>query len=270
MKIADQMKWRKVWQVIPFKRRTDQRQIFLFLMEHFVRLFGERIMLNEPCRVYNDPTAPNPQISYSSGTEIRLTVADLSNWSETIFELSHEMCHYALRQGRSCNVPALSWFEEIVCEAMSLYCLAYAADHWRRCPLYKVNAGYAPMLRYWLKKDCNVPSNDYFSTCRSIRQLQNYESSGCPTSRRETHGVERNLVFQAMYCHPDEIPCVIRYADYRFWAAPIAIDFNRWLQDRPCPFLQTLKRVQPVLDVPVNGFFPGQRAVGAFMTPYRR
>ena len=110
--------------------------ILAFLLTEFARLFGPDVMFNEDCIVYNDPSSECPMlIINTTHVRIRLSQPNYSYWCQTIYQLSHEMCHYAFRQRKINKEFTLSWFEEIVCEAVSLYFLKYASERWSNCQL---------------------------------------------------------------------------------------------------------------------------------------
>ena len=100
---------------------TNNTELVLsFLLEEFSRVFGCEIMTNENCIVYNDPCSKYPMlITNIAPVHIRLSQNDLNAISQTIYQLSHELCHYAIRQRKANKSFTLSWFEEIVCEAAS-------------------------------------------------------------------------------------------------------------------------------------------------------
>ena len=105
-----------------------------FLLIEYVRIFGEDTLYAEKCLIYNDPEAECPMLIINAiPIQIRLAQSSLNYWAQTIFQLSHELCHYCIRQRKDNKNYTLSWFEEIVCEAISLYFLKWAADNWNKC-----------------------------------------------------------------------------------------------------------------------------------------
>lgn len=276
MKSTTPEEWGKVWTIQPYKRSKDQLHLFDFLMAHFIRLFGKEIMLRSPCTVTNEPQKDNAYFYAGAQPRISLKVARLWDWSDTVFQLSHEMCHYAMSQARGGTRCCLSWFEEIVCEAIALYSLAYAAGHWRKCSLAKARDGEPAFFRETLEKCFRAPWNDRFSNCRTPAQLEDYESRRLSESDRSSHRIERNLVYQAMVAYPGDISRVTRYDRYRSSCHPIVIDFDRWLRDEPSPLLLTLKLIQPFQPSDLPGpnrppFHPGLVApvLNRPFVPYR-
>ena len=113
-----------VWKVQKCDGAEYLMALLQFLLAEYSRVFGTDIMTAEECIVYNDPESECPRIIFNTvPIRIRLHQKSLSFWAQTIFQLSHEMCHYAMYQAKEDKEQTLSWFEEIVCEAMSLYAL---------------------------------------------------------------------------------------------------------------------------------------------------
>ena len=76
-------------------------EIMRFLIPEYVRIFGRDKMYGESCIVYNDTEAECPMlITNLAPVRIRLAQESLSYWTQTIFQLSHEMCHYVIRQNK--------------------------------------------------------------------------------------------------------------------------------------------------------------------------
>ena len=114
------------WTIQKAERSDQATSILLFLLEEFSRLVGADIMFREDCVVYNDPHADCPMLIINTlPVHIRLVQCNYLYWTQTIYQLSHERCHFAFRQCKENKKFTLRWFEEIVCEAMSLYALDY-------------------------------------------------------------------------------------------------------------------------------------------------
>jgi hypothetical protein len=98
------------------------RPLFDFILKFFIEIFGEEIMFSEPCVVYNDPSEDVPMmiINYDP-IKIRTNAKSLNHWAQYIYYLSHELTHYAIRQQKKDKTTIVKWFEETVCEALSMY-----------------------------------------------------------------------------------------------------------------------------------------------------
>ena len=203
-------------------------------------------MLNEDCIVYNDLNAECPRFNHSQPLTIRLHQSSLTYWSQTIFQLSHEMCHYAMHQTKPNRNITLSWFEEIVCEAASLYALEYASKEWLKCLLSKNSPAFFQSHKSYLDGELLKDYTDVFKRCNTVEKLKAYELLRLPETQRQTHRLERNTIYKAISTNPVELKCILDYTKY-IESNGVTIDFDKWLQDAPCHFLEELKAIQPVV-----------------------
>ena len=223
--------------------------ILVFLLEEFSRVFGSDVMTNEDCIVYNDARSECPMlITNIRPIHIRLSQETLSALSQTIYQLSHEMCHYAIRQRKSTKDFTLSWFEEIVCEAVSLYILQYSSEQWEKCLLSQTQPYWAHAHKTYLENQLNRESTNEFQECDTVEKLMVYEKQELPESKRETHRAERNAIYSAILANPSELKCVLNYTKY-IESNGVTINFDKWIQEDPCDLLQELKKIQPVKGV---------------------
>ena len=237
----------RIWSIQHADHSQDACCILAFLLVEFARLFGCDIMFNENCLVYNDPKADCPMLITSDNLHLRLRLAQpsFSYWAQTVFQLSHEMCHYAFRQRKINKEFTLCWFEEIVCEAVSLFSLEYATNNWRHCRLATCSPGYSESLNAYLENERTKPYTDEFKQCNTIEKLAAYEQQRIAEERRETHLLERNAIYDQLSNNPLELKFVVNYTQY-VGVNGVVIDFDRWIQDNPCKLLQRLKAIQPV------------------------
>lgn len=237
-----------VW-TVQCSEGTDYLQaIATFLLSEFSRLFGLEIVCAEKCVIYNDASADTPMlVTNSSPISIRLAQPSLNYWSQTVFQLSHELCHYVIRQKKQDKSVTLGWFEEIVCEAFSLYALEYASKRWELCALCESNPSYAASLTAYLKDELRKSGTDVFASCTTLKMLTEYERT--QIYHRETHRNERNLVYREMRENPKEIQCICRYQEY-LCENKLTIDFLKWIEQTPFHILSVLYTIQPVKEQP--------------------
>ncbi|MBQ8624220.1 MAG: hypothetical protein IJ424_07625 [Oscillospiraceae bacterium] len=230
------------------KSKNDYTFLLLeFLLEEYCRIFGFDIMHNEYCVVFNDPKPKCPMIiTNTKPIVIRLSQDDLSFWSQTIFQLSHELCHYAMRQRKIDKDFTLSWFEEIVCEAVSLYALEYASKNWHKCQLSANRPTFFQNHKSYLDGELLKDYTDVFKQCNTVEKLRAYELQELPESQRETHRLERNIIYRAISTNPVELKCILDYTKY-IEINGVTIDFDKWFQDNPCNLIKELKAIQPVV-----------------------
>lgn len=220
--------------------------ILAFLLEEFSRIFGNDIMAIEDCIIFNDPHSECPMlITNLSPIHIRLSQESLTAISQTIYQLSHEMCHYAIRQRKTNKDFTLSWFEEIVCEAVSLYALKYSSEQWEKCLLSQTQPYWAQAHKTYLENQLNRESTNEFQECDTVEKLMVYEKKALPESKRETHRAERNAIYRAISSNPMELKCVLNYSKY-VENNGVTIDFDEWIKEDSSNLLQELKKIQPV------------------------
>lgn len=219
--------------------------IFELLLPEYERIFGSGIMNREVCCIYNDSASSCPMLQYGNPLRIRTNLSSLGFWCQEIFQLSHEMCHYAIRQKKLSKKWVLSWFEEVLCEAMSLYVLYYVAVHWNQCTLHSINPTYATSIVDYLNDECRSPATDGLKECSTFEKLSEYERQKLSESHRESHVNERNIVFSAILQHPEEAKCFLDYENYVCPQDGLTLDFDKWYQDNPCAMVETLRSIQP-------------------------
>ena len=235
----------EVWSFQECPNVEYAQAIFNLLFPEYERIFGTDVMNHEVCCIYNDPESTGPMLQYGNPLRIRTHLSSLGFWCQEIFQLSHEMCHYAIRQKKQNKEFVLSWFEEVLCEAMSLYALYYAATNWNRCTLHSINPSYGTSIADYLNSQCQRPATDGLKECTTLEQLSEYEGQKLSESQRESHVNERNAVFLAILHHPEEARCFLDYENYICPQDGLTLDFEKWYQDNPCDMVKTLRPIQP-------------------------
>lgn len=194
------------WVVAPFEGSAYVKQLLDFLLPEFIRIFGKEIMKAEKCAVFNDPKASCPMLIIgTTPVMIRLAQYSTSYWAQTIYQLSHELCHYAIRQRKQDKEFTLKWLEETMCEAMSLYALEWAFKNWHKCPLSEENPSFSSSLFEYLKEvSSETPHND-LRNCVTLDDLRICnELAEC---RREGRICERNILYVCISKHSEECCC---------------------------------------------------------------
>ncbi len=230
-----------VWSIRQSEGSEYLVSILKFLLPEYIRIFGLNTMNSESCILYNDPQAKCPMlITNSNPIMIRLAQKRLSYWAQTIFQLSHELCHYAIRQSKFDKDFTLLWFEEIVCEAMSLYALHWSAEHWVDCELSKLSPKFSDSIREYLENNLKLMGTEGFKMCTSIAALKSYRAD----SDREAHRNERNQLYYEVVKNPLACRCFCNYTRY-VDINDITINFEEWEKDDTCPMIQFLHSLQP-------------------------
>lgn len=119
--------------------------LFSFVLGQFVEIFGDKLMKAELCVVFNEANAPYPMLITSQDPiRLRVNVVLLNYWAQFIYQLSHELTHYVIRQYKENRNSIIKWFEETLCEAMSLYILRQSSTKWSNCALSITKPGSVP------------------------------------------------------------------------------------------------------------------------------
>lgn len=218
--------------------------MFFFVLSQFEKLFGQEIMRAEKCFVYNDPAAGFPiTIFNSTPIKIRTSVETLAYKNQLVYHLSHELMHYAFRQKRANKDDYLSWFEEIVCEAMSLYILKCSGAYWKSCKLSRKDPFYGRYMISYLKEELGKQATGQFAKCTSIDKLAEYEEE--VERNRAAHVNERNALYSEFLKNPSQIKCLLNYAEYRTGPNRILIDFDQWYADTGVELIRFMSMMQP-------------------------
>ncbi|MEG2740468.1 hypothetical protein [Clostridium sp.] len=220
------------WYIEKFDNEQDTNALE-YITEHMIRkfisIFGRDIMLKEDCYIYLDKQASCPMLVLNHEVlKIRLTSEKTSYWSQIIYQLSHEMCHYAMRQG-SDDKETISWFEETMCEAMSLYFLDYFAKTWTSCKLSKNDKGYSKSIKSYLDNILGkYKEKSILEKCANFLQLENIEKT-C-TDSRDFRAEDRDKIYYLFKKHSKKIYMITDYKKYK--VNKIGIDFELWLKNK--------------------------------------
>lgn len=224
--------------------KRSAESIFHLVYKFFIEIFGEEIMTKEHCIIYNEIDAPYPMlITNYIPVRIRLDISGFNCWCQYIYQLSHEMTHYAIRQQKVDKDVTISWFEETICEAMSLYILYLSAQRWSECCLSNNNQQYSTSILNYLSNVYNDTSASVLKKCITYQDLKYIEENYSDT--RRSRGEERNYIYSLFKSSPQDIKTIIYYTQY-IQLNNIQIDFDAWLGESPnSNFVACIKTIQP-------------------------
>ena len=218
--------------------------IYKLLMFRFREVFGSETMEAEPLVICNCPEAQCSMLVTScTPVVIRLAQQSLSYWAQTIFQLSHEMCHFAIRQHKADKDFILKWFEEIVCEAASLYFLEYSAKNWMRCELYTINREFDVSIRGYLDDELRREYTDDFQKCDTLEKMRDYNKIA--EEDRCGHRDERNRIYRIISENPTDLGSIVDYDRY-VEENGVLIDFTRWIADCDSNIIRAFAELVPV------------------------
>lgn len=219
--------------------------LFEFLLQQFIEIFGEKALESEKCEVYNDPTADCPMlVTNDAPIRLRTSLKSLEYWAQYIYQVSHELTHYIIRQYKENKELYVKWFEETLCEAMSLYILKTSSLRWEECSLSNCNPQYGVSIMHYFKKAYNETDPSSLKKCRSFEDLKNIENT-CE-EHRASRSIERNLLVDTFCEHPENISAFVWYT--RYTCGDLLIDFKKWKEDDPNPLIPKLESIQPNLE----------------------
>lgn len=215
------------------------------LLTEFTRIFGEKAMTREFCLVYNDPNSECPSLlSGKDPLAIRLHQKSPVYWAQTVYQLSHELCHYAIYIHPERRKKLLGWFEELLCESMSLYALDYMAKNWKTCYLSKVNPGYKKSFISYLEDLLAPRSKNPLAKCKSEELMRDYAKKR--RYDRESRLRERNALYREILKNPLACRCFVDYVSY---IAPggATVDFAAWQEADPMnSLIPFMRKLQPI------------------------
>lgn len=219
--------------------------IFEHMLSKYISIFGEHLMLNEKCYIYTNEYADCPMLVLNQDDrKILLSVSSTTRWCQVIYQLSHELCHYALRQS-NIDIKCVSWFEETMCESMSLYILDYFYDTWKECKLSEYNVKYSRSIKEYLSYIIDSAKGPSILTkCFNLLSLSNIEKT-C-TLDRDARSKDVNKIYYLFKSTPNNIYMIANYKKYL--VNKIGIDFDSWLKDEGnTNFIKELSNLVPNL-----------------------
>lgn len=233
---------------------TVQDEIFPLLkliLPMFESIFGKDVMAKEHCEVSIDMNCSTaPRIEFKP-TRIILK-AEHGHFCQVIFQLAHELSHYAVRQNTDYQYIncAIAAFEEPSAEAMSMYILKLCAESCSNSELYKDYPDYAKNFKKYHDSIYNEVSgrnpSDYSEwtiICEGF--------SGDLTSdlQRPNVSAMRNTLYDAFAKFPAEIGLFIKYPLYiRSIPFEKLIDETAWKTAEPSKalFINSICSIQPM------------------------
>lgn len=241
--------------MITYNNWTVQNEIFSlfkFVLPMFESIFGQDIMAKEQCAVYIDNTCATAPVTAFNPTRIILK-AEACHFDQVIFQLAHELTHYAVRQntGYQYTNCAIAAFEEPAAEAMSLYILKFCSEQWVNCDFYQYNLDYEKNFesyRVCIYNGVNGRNPNNYSEWTSI--CDGFTGSLISDSQRPNVSTMRNTLYDAFVKFPADIGIFIKYPLYmRRNPYDKLIDETTWKTVEPSKmsFITSICAVQPVI-----------------------
>lgn len=247
------------WKIITENSEEEKYlyENFIFLYNIFKGIFGEELLNKEDCAVINDKNGSSPNMTYFSSENLLYIILNsnsLNYWAQLIYQLSHEMTHYLCRQYRNDsrgNYNSLSWFEETICEAMSLFILKIASENWHNNHLSKINPKFSKSLKDYYSNELSktvINNGDIFiENVSSLSELEYINIHA--VDKRELRVNARNKTFDLICSSKNgDIQKIIEYNDYiKENSKNLLIDFEKWELETKSPFIKSLSIIQPII-----------------------
>ena len=232
----------KVYTIDSHLENNHLKSLIEFILEEYKLIFSKQLISNSECYIIYNPQSETP-IFYpkTNPSSIFLNYAGDTYWSQIIYQLSHELCHYVFHQ-KSNNKPILSWFEETLCEAFSLYILNFCSEKWSDCSISRINPSYYYSLSDYLKDVLSSNFKNGLKNCNTIYDLILINrDSEIDRSQRIS---ERNFVYNLFKQYRNDIHLITNYREYI--VSDIFIDFEKWIEDtNNNEFIIKLSEIQP-------------------------
>ncbi|XZL75289.1 hypothetical protein ACSXA3_08095 [Clostridium perfringens] len=230
---------------------TFENESIKSILEHmlieFDLIFTKSLTTVELCYIFKDYDSECPMLITNdpNSLKIRLSLESYTNWCQCVYQLSHELCHYILNQ-TSNGKETLKWFEETLCEAMSLYILDFFYETWSDCKLSHNSIEYKKHFKAYLDNILEKPSTDGLKNCKTIDDLSiiNFNSERDRSDRIS----ERNYLFELFKSNKGQKEKIALIKDYQKYLSSnsLTIDFAKWYEDTGEEFIQKLSKIQPI------------------------
>ncbi|WP_025916297.1 hypothetical protein [Herminiimonas sp. CN] len=135
-------------------------------IEALLYAVADQLLVHFPQRQLNpivvSPTYQNPIVLYQKGPANEYQVhlaAKGRRWAEYVYEFSHELFHILANYENHAppRIASHLWFEETLCETVSLYALRRMSASWAQSPPRPEWAAYAPVLNAYAGRVLGEP-----------------------------------------------------------------------------------------------------------------
>lgn len=112
-----------------------EKKIAKGILHYIEQVYTEQGIIfpdNGEMYIIKSPSSINPRFCLGSKNNfandfIIITAKKLLYWCQALFQISHEMTHAGIQYNSPSDSESISWIEETICEAMSLFFLKRAA-----------------------------------------------------------------------------------------------------------------------------------------------
>lgn len=164
----------KAWSLILDRTNDDdlkQLQFMAMIYDCFLR--SESVGFADTHLVLtNDPDAETVTWEkLPDGYAIHLCAASAKHWAQVGFQMGYAMMH-CLIDHLNPNHPAITWAEELICEAGTLALLSMLAEHWDETPFGKEDPDYVQYIPEYIDANLSDKGTAALIRCPDRETLQ--------------------------------------------------------------------------------------------------
>ena len=170
---------------------------------------------NKVLLIVKEPTASNPKFCLGNKNNCKndfIIVASnkLNYWCQAMYQISHEMTHAIIQYNSSSKTESISWIEETICEAMSLFFLKQAIINWEFIKPQTFGQSYKESIVEYLNNLLLEKGTNKLANSKSVEELQRINDSS--QDNRNTRKNEMHELFLRL--DGDNINGLINYRKY--------------------------------------------------------
>ncbi|MDR0503884.1 MAG: hypothetical protein LBH16_11250 [Treponema sp.] len=195
--------------------------------------------------LHNDPNAPYPMLITNVNPLIIRTCVKDNVWDQFSYQFSHEYTHLVIRSFKNDKNKYLKWFEETICESMSLFTLIHLSNNWKLCPFYSLNTNYSDSIKKYFENEYKK-SGSKLKFCKNHLELKKIDNT-CESCREERYD-ERNFVYKVISNYNEKVKIIFDYTNY-ISNNDLLIDFDSWVNkydDEYRDIINEIKKIQPI------------------------
>lgn len=140
--------------------------------------------------------------------------------------MSHEITHAGIQYNSPSDSESISWIEETICEAMSLFFLKRAACTWEKIKPDWFDESYKDDIDSYLKDMLSETGTDELTKCTNLKMLKSIDRES--QNNRNTRKNEMHKLFS--YIDDTSIFGLISYRKY-IMAGTILLDTKKYKRD---------------------------------------
>lgn len=218
-------------------------KIAIFIENIFLEINKSILIKGRDLIIFNKMEAKCPSFHYYFDIPTIFLHCPLgtSYWNKVIFQLSHEIMHYIFYLHKNDPKKIGKRFEEIVCEAVSLYVLSKSISNWTDCKLSIINKDYYCSIKEYLDIEMQKRLNGSYDLI-SKTNLDDWKKleKECENNR-DTHSKEVIYLYEILANHPQILVNLISYTKYL--TDDGSVNFELWAENES--LIKNITKIQP-------------------------